>query len=69
MGDGTKAMEQHGNELDDEDEGKEEHKHQTNGLQLQVFLADEDLKGTARLSCFLLTQVASSSIMPNTITL
>ena len=34
MGDGAKAMEQHGNKLNDKNEGKEEHKHQTNRLQL-----------------------------------
>jgi hypothetical protein len=31
---GSKAMEQHGHELDDQDQSKEEHEHQTNGLQL-----------------------------------
>lgn len=43
MGDSAKAMEQHSHKLDNEDEGKEEHKHETDGLQLQVLLADEDL--------------------------
>lgn len=44
MRDGPEAMEQHGHELDDQDEGKEEHEHQTDGLQLQVLLTDEDLR-------------------------
>lgn len=50
MGDGAEAMEQHSHKLNDQDEGKEEHKHQTNGLQLQVLLADEDLGGTVQVS-------------------
>lgn len=42
--DGAEAMEQHGSELNDQDEGKEEHKHKTDGFQLQMLLADEDLE-------------------------
>lgn len=41
---GSEAMEQHGRELDDQDEGEEEHKHQTDGLQLQIFLTDVHLE-------------------------
>lgn len=54
MGEGPKAMEQHSDKLDDEDEGKEEHKYQTNGLKLQVLLADEDLGDTGQVSQFFL---------------
>lgn len=37
-------MEQHGRELDDQDKGEEEDKHQTDGLQLQVLLTDMHLE-------------------------
>lgn len=45
MRDGSEAMEQHGSELNDQDESEEEHKHETNGFKLQMLLADEDLEG------------------------
>lgn len=45
MGDGSEAMEQHGRELNDQNQGKEEHEDETNGLQLQVLLGDVDLGG------------------------
>ena len=40
---GAEAMEQHGEELDHQDEREEEHEHQTDGLHLQVLLVDENL--------------------------
>lgn len=46
----SEAMEQHGRELDDQDEGEEEDKHQSDGLQLQVLLADVDLQ-CVRFGC------------------
>lgn len=54
VGEGAKAMEQHSHKLDDEDEGKEEHKHQTNGLKLQMLLTDEDLGGIKQVRYLLL---------------
>lgn len=39
----SEAMEQHGHKLDDQNEGEKEHKHETDGLQLQILLADVDL--------------------------
>lgn len=39
----AEPMEQHGRELYDDDEREEEHKHQTDGFQVQVLLADDDL--------------------------
>lgn len=47
MWDGSKAMEQHRGELDDQNEGKEEDKDQTNWLQLKVLLTNEHLEGAA----------------------
>lgn len=41
----AEAMEQHGRELDDQDKGEEEHKHQTDRFQLQELFADMDLEG------------------------
>ena len=45
MGQSSKSMEQHGHKLDDQDQCEEEHKHQSNGLQLQVLFADVHLDG------------------------
>ena len=36
-------MEQHGRELDDQNQGEEEHKHQSDGLQLEVLFRDVHL--------------------------
>lgn len=43
--DGAKSVEQHGGKLNDQDQGEEEHKHQTDGFQLQIFLGDDNLEG------------------------
>ena len=43
MGQRAEAMEQHGRELDNQDEREEEHKHETDRLQLEVFFRDVDL--------------------------
>lgn len=43
MGQGAETMEQHGNELDDQNQTEEEHKHQTDGLELQVLFANQHL--------------------------
>lgn len=48
MGQSSKSMEQHGHKLDDQDQREEEHKHQSNGLQLQVLFADVHLDGEIR---------------------
>lgn len=37
-------MEQHGRELDDQNQSEEEDKHQTDGFQLQIFFADVHLE-------------------------
>jgi hypothetical protein len=37
-------MEQHGSELDDQDQGEEEHKYETNWLKLEILLGDVNLK-------------------------
>lgn len=37
-------MEHHGGELNDQNQRKEEHKHQTDRLQLQILLRDVDLR-------------------------
>ena len=48
MSDGTHAMEQHGNKLN-EDNGKEKKdQDNTDGLQMQVLLGDDDLKITKK---------------------
>lgn len=39
----AEPMEQHGRELYHDDEREEEHKHQTDGFQMQELLADDDL--------------------------
>lgn len=39
----AEPMEHHCGELDDQDQGEEEHEHQTDRFQLQVFLADVNL--------------------------
>lgn len=50
--DSSEPMEQHSGKLDDENEGKEEHKHQTDGLQLEVFFGDQHLGVQERqISC------------------
>ena len=49
MGDGAHAMEQHGDELDEDDGEKEEHKHDTDRLQMQVLFRDQDLKVESKL--------------------
>lgn len=36
----SESMEQHGRELDDQNQSEEEDKHQSDGFQLQIFLAD-----------------------------
>lgn len=36
-------MEQHGSELNNQNEREEEHKHQTDGLELQILLRDVHL--------------------------
>lgn len=38
MSQGSEAMEQHSRELYDQNQGEEEHKHQTNRFQLQILL-------------------------------
>lgn len=43
MGQSSKPMEQHGCELDDQNQGEEEHKHQSNRFQLQILFADMNL--------------------------
>lgn len=43
VGEGTKTMKQHSSELNDQDEGKEEHKDKTNWFQLEIFLGDVNL--------------------------
>lgn len=48
MRNGSKAMEQHSNELDDQDEGEEEHEDETNRLQLQVLLTNKHLSGRSK---------------------
>lgn len=42
----SETMEHHGGELNDQDQREEEHKHQTDGLQLQVLFADVDLRAS-----------------------
>lgn len=44
MRDGSKSMEQHGSKLNDQNQREEEHKNQTNGLELQVFFCDVHLE-------------------------
>ena len=44
MRDGSETMEQHRYELDDQNEGEEEHEHKTDGLELQVLLGNVDLE-------------------------
>lgn len=44
VGERPESMEQHGDELDDEDQGEEEHEDQTDGFELQIFLADVHLE-------------------------
>lgn len=51
MGDRAESMEQHGDELDDQDEGEEKDEHQPDGLELQVLLADVDLPNVSRVIC------------------
>lgn len=41
--DGAESVEQHGHELDDQNQREEEHEHQTDRFQLQVFLRDVHL--------------------------
>lgn len=43
MGQSSKPMEQHSHKLNYKDKSEEEHKHQSNWLQLQILLADVDL--------------------------
>ena len=40
---GAEAVEQHGEELDDQDECEEEHENETDRLHLKVLLVDENL--------------------------
>lgn len=44
MRNSSKSMEQHGSELNDENQSEEEHKHQTNRFELKVFFRDVHLK-------------------------
>lgn len=43
MRQGSEAMEQHGRELDDQNQREEEHKHQTDRFQLEVLFRDVHL--------------------------
>jgi hypothetical protein len=43
VGNGSETMEQHSRELNDQNQSEEEHKDQTDGLKLQIFLRDVDL--------------------------
>lgn len=43
MRDSSKAMEQHGSELNDQDQREEEHKDETNWLELEILLGDVNL--------------------------
>lgn len=43
MGQSTETMEQHSGELDDKNQREEEHKHQPDRFQLEVFLRDMNL--------------------------
>ena len=43
VGERAEAVEQHGEELDHQDQREEEHKHQTDRLHLKVLLVDENL--------------------------
>lgn len=44
MGQRAEPMAHHGRELDHQDEREEEHKHETDRLQLQVLFGDVDLR-------------------------
>lgn len=46
-------MEQHGDELDDENKGKEEHEDQTDRFELEIFFCDVYLKERTVLHLFL----------------
>lgn len=39
----SESMEQHSSKLNDQNESKEKYKHQTDGLQLQIFLGNVNL--------------------------
>lgn len=44
MRNSSKAMEQHGRELNDQNQRKEEHENETNRFKLQIFFCDVNLK-------------------------
>jgi hypothetical protein len=44
MRNGSETMEQHGCELNDQDQREEEHKDETNRLELEILLGDVNLK-------------------------
>lgn len=50
MRQGAETMEQHGRELNYQNQGEEEHKHQTDGLQLEVLFRDVHLGRSQRVS-------------------
>lgn len=43
MRNGSKSMEQHGSELNNQDQSEEEHEHQTNRLELKILFCDVNL--------------------------
>lgn len=44
MRDGPETMEQHRSKLDDQNQCKEEHEHQTNRLELKILFRDVNLR-------------------------
>jgi len=44
MGNGSKSMKQHGNELNDHDGKEEEYEDNTNRLQMKILFGDENLR-------------------------
>ena len=50
VGDGAEAMEEHGDELDEDDGEEEEYQYDTYRLEVQVLLRDDDLEKNARVS-------------------
>ena len=44
VGDGAEAVEEHGDELDEDDGEEEEYQYDTYRLEVQVFFRDDDLK-------------------------
>lgn len=49
MRNGSESMEQHGSELNDQNQGEEEHKHQTDWLELEIFLCDVNLNRCGKI--------------------